>query len=396
VDTTVLPPTFTPVLDAANRWAAARVNLAYGVDPAPGLLASVSAQLAPVADDVAVSPLALLIESDDPQEWLQSFSDKKLACMVHLLLSAACFAADDAQAALAELKQRDVALIVSGIVEESTGAQAFGINVAHCLNGIAPLALLLSHKYPGPHLALNIDSHTVYRDCAKAGFHWFAGTWAFFPDTSQRPQNITSRNTLLSLLGLVANDADSNKIEALLKRDPNLSFQLLKLVNSVGFSLTHKINNFKQAITLLGRRQLQRWLQLLLYAGQHNTGGVSALLGFAARRAAFMEGIVEARRGQQAEKDDAFMVGLFSLLDVLFKEPIADLVTPLNLNDQISRALIAHEGILGRMLDMTIATETVPDENLAQHLDELRITADAFIRTQLRAFAWAAQVCREM
>jgi c-di-GMP phosphodiesterase len=167
-------------------------------------------------------------------------------------------------------------------------------------------------------------------------------------------------------------------------------------VNSVGFALTHKIDNFKQAITLLGRRQLQRWLQLLLYAGQHHNGGPGVLLGYAARRAAFMEAVVEARNGKQDDKDNAFMVGLFSLLDVLFKTPIADLVTPLNLHDEIGRALIAREGVIGRALDLAISTETAPNESLAQHLGELGVTSDAFVRAQLRAVNWAAQVCREM
>ena len=210
------------------------------------------------------------------------------------------------------------------------------------------------------------------------------------------PAASTSRSTLLNLLALVASDADSHEIEALLKHDPNLCFQLLKLVNSVSFSLTHQISSFTQAITLLGRRQLQRWLQLLMYAGHHGDNSASPLLGIVAQRAALMEALVAARNGTQADKDRAFMTGLFSLLDILLNAPIVDLVTPLNLEESITRALVAREGTLGRLLDLAIAAASPPDSGLADVLAELEVTPDAFMCAQRQAIAWAARISREM
>ena len=74
-------------------------------------------------------------------------------------------------------------------------------------------------------------------------------------------KEVPSRGLLLKLMTLVTSDADTDEIEALIKRDPNLSYQLLRLVNSVAFAPGKKIASFGQAIALLGRRQLQRHLQ---------------------------------------------------------------------------------------------------------------------------------------
>jgi EAL and modified HD-GYP domain-containing signal transduction protein len=406
-DGCALPPTFTSVFDTGNRWAAIRVNFAQGVGCDSRLLTSIYAALASEDDAGAdnASPgnlLPLLLEADDPQWWAQVLAAAPPPCPIYLLLPAACFLSAETQSVLTELKNNQINLValVAESMPDATNstnsaysAHALGFDASHGLNGHDHTLL---RTFGGPNLAMNIDSHAGHSECLNAGFQWFDGAWALQPNADQGAQSTTSRSSLLKLLGLVSSDADSHDIETLLKRDPNLSCQLLKLVNSVGFSLSHKIENFNQAITLLGRRQLQRWLQLLLYAGHHANDASSALLCFAARRAALMEGLTTARGGKQDDKDQAFMVGLFSLLDVLFKTPIADLVTPLNLNDAMTQALIAHEGVLGRMLDVAIATEAVPSAALLQMLDELSITPDGFVHAQLESVVWAAKVSREM
>ena len=122
------------------------------------------------------------------------------------------------------------------------------------------------------------------------------------------------------LLALLARDADSRELEAQLKQDPALSFHLLKLVNSAAFSRGTPITSFGQAISRLGRRQLQRWLQLLLYA-RHAAGRPAqpAAAAGGAARGALLEALCKRDGGDRDEQDLAFMAGVFSLLDRLFR-----------------------------------------------------------------------------
>ena len=83
----------------------------------------------------------------------------------------------------------------------------------------------------------------------------------------------TTRLKLLKLLSLVVQDADTREIEEIFRQEPKLSYNLLRLVNSVAVGPKTPITGFNQAITVLGRRQLQRWLQLLIYANQFGQAG---------------------------------------------------------------------------------------------------------------------------
>jgi EAL and modified HD-GYP domain-containing signal transduction protein len=337
-------------------------------------------------------PLLLALES------LEQLGDAAIEIppqlLLYLVLPSALLAAEDSDRYLIPLVARGVKLMAQGSPPPAFAAPIESLACAGDNPAIDTTVLL--RKLAGPHLASGIDTYAAHQRHLNAGFHWFSGDWPLHPEEEQGTQTNTSRSTLLNLLGLVVGDADSHEIEGLLKRDPNLSYQLLKLVNSVSFSLSHKISSFGQAITLLGRRQLQRWLQLLIYAGHHADDSVSPLFSLVAMRAALLEALVEARGGKQNDKDRGYMAGMFSLLDILFGAPLDALVTPLNLDDDITQALIAREGTLGRLLEVVIASGGKPSELLTQQLAELGISSSVFVAAQLRASAWSAQICREI
>lgn len=246
-------------------------------------------------------------------------------------------------------------------------------------------------RLPGPHLALGTTEHVCPGFCK---FHWLAGHYAGHASPAFKGEP-TARSLLLKLLALVARDADTAEIEALIKRDPNLSYQLLKLVNSVAFSPARQIGNFGQAIAMLGRRQLQRWLQLLLYTRAQGADAASPLLPRAALRAGLMEALAR-RTGMASEAcDQAYMVGMFSLLDALFGEPLAKIIAPLHLPGDVADALIAGAGTLGRLLTLVGASEGQPTPALAGALAAAGIAPAAWAADLVGAVRWAVLVSKE-
>ena len=237
-----------------------------------------------------------------------------------------------------------------------------------------------------PHLARFVGSSLRQQACAAAGFTWFSGDYPMHPQPSAQPDDGTSRRRLLALLGLLGRDADTWELEALMKQDPALCFHLLKLVNSAAFSTARPITSFSQAIAMLGRRQMQRWLQLLLYARTDPDSLPNLLLPMAARRGAQLEILCQDAGGDRDAQDVAFMTGVFSLLDRLLAMPMADIVDTLNLPGEVADALLHRAGRLGRLLHFVEITPT--------SLETTAIGHAAWWRSQLHAYRWAIQVSR--
>lgn len=243
----------------------------------------------------------------------------------------------------------------------------------------------------GPCLALGVDSFSAFERSRKSGFTWFAGNYALHPAPGMQPRNATRHALVLQMLTLITHDADSRELEKVVKQDPQLSYQLLRLVNSVAFSPGHTITSFNHAITMLGRRPMQRWLQLLLYARPEGAGR-NPLLPRAAMRAAMMEALFPNASADMREL--AFMAGMFSLLDVMLNEGMAKLLAPLHLAVEVNRALLERAGSLGPALRAVEAGEK-GDQPLAELLAAAHIAPAAWTQALIRACHWAVRVSRE-
>ena len=266
------------------------------------------------------------------------------------------------------------AAVLGRLLDEFGLAQA--ISGLTCLLPATALVLLDGTALP-PGLALQADSGEPAP-----------------PPHPHPPGKGPTQALLLKILAQTTGDAETREIEATLKQDPQLSVQLLRLVNSVAFAPTTRINSFAHAITLLGRRQLQHWLQLLLYAGQSAGGATNPLLTAAALRAALMEGLCKASRADKAIQDEAFMVGMFSLLDQLFGKPLLEIVAPLNLVRDVSEALLERSGTLGELLALVEASEN-GSATLGPGLRRAGISHEAWCKVQVEALDWTLTISRE-
>lgn len=204
-----------------------------------------------------------------------------------------------------------------------------------------------------------------------------------------------TRLKLLEMLSLIAADANTEALDAVLRQESKLSYSLLRLVNSAANALRSPITCFSQAINLLGRRQLQRWVQLLVYADPNNGQYPNPLLQKAAARGRLME-ILSSRLGLAPEiehlSDGAFMVGSFSLLDVLLNMSIAEILEQITLPELVKQALAGHKGPLGQLLNLIIASESRDFDRAASALAALPFSAADYLEAQLEALSWAAKI----
>jgi EAL and modified HD-GYP domain-containing signal transduction protein len=386
------------VANAGNQWVALLLRIdaqdaKRAADPGADLHAIFSS-----ADLLAaLAPLDCIVLVDTPAILTPSLLALMPPNRVLFAIAASTLAQPAACRTVAALQESGYRILIDGVVPAGVTvaptlrAVSVDVDVAESNCADAALAPGAQLALFGPHLARGVDSAAQLAQCAQAGFGWFSGAYPLHPAPSDEPDDGSSRKRMLSLLGLLAVDAGTRELENLLKQDPALSYHLLKLVNSAAFALSTPITSFAQAIGLLGRRQLQRWLQLLLFARQRADGLPNPLLPIAALRAAQMESLCRQSGGDADAQELAFMLGVFSLLDVLLDMTMADIAAALKLAPDIGAALVERRGALGRMLKLV---ETpVPTQ---AELGELSLTPAHWFSSQLHAYHWAIQVSRNL
>ena len=214
-------------------------------------------------------------------------------------------------------------------------------------------------QWPLKLLAEKVDNEAQVRHCLALGFELFQGYYFAKPTIIAGKKLSHSELTLNRLLGLILEDADTGELEAIFKPEPGLTLNLMRLTNSAASGVRQKITSLRHAITVLGRRQLQRWLQLLVYADA--TPGdqlASPLMQLAATRGRFLELLAgELQGGGRELEDQAFMTGIMSLMPALLHVPIDEIVASLNVAQEVREALENRGGLLGRMLQLAEAEE---------------------------------------
>ncbi|MBI3229717.1 MAG: HDOD domain-containing protein [Burkholderiales bacterium] len=338
-----------------------------------------------------VPSVTLLIPCADPFAINPSDLDQVPNGRIILLIPPACCDQANVEEHLRSLQVAGVRFMLDGCVPSHVQPPLpIAAMLLRCGHGELGKARETMRKLNGLHCAIEIENSSRLGDCRAASFSWFAGDFMLQPGATK--DDGTSRARLLRLLALVERDADIRELETLLKQDMSLSFHLLKLVNSAAFAPATPITSFSQAINVLGRRQLQRWLQLLLYARPLEVGHANPLMPLAALRASLMEGLCAASGGDRATQDQAFIVGMFSLLHLVIGTALSDVISALKLEDVVAQALLKQTGPLG---DLLKAVEQLTRQEVAPDLSHFHISAEEYWPAMIKAYHWATVVLQD-
>jgi c-di-GMP-related signal transduction protein len=301
-----------------------------------------------------------------------------------------------------ELKQLGYHLALDDVTQVDSGIEALlpivnvvKVDVLALSDAEIEQVISLLKPWPVIPLAEKVDNPERARSCMAMGFEMFQGYYFAKPEIVTGKRIEPSKLFLLELLSLVMQEGEIEKIEQLLKHQPDLSYSLLRMVNSASARLPHKIGSIRQAVMVMGYRQLQRWVQLLLYASSPSGAGASsALMQTAAIRGKLMESIATLDRPHdKGYQDRAFMTGIMSLLDALFGIDIQQIVSELEVPDEMVHALIRHEGRLGQQLLLIQASETGDAAQVKSILAGLEfLNASDLIEAELSALEWASHI----
>ena len=179
------------------------------------------------------------------------------------------------------------------------------------------------------------------------------------------------------------------------KRDALISLNLLRLVNTPASGARQRIDSLSEAIDVLGRTQLQRWLQILLYAKPGADVELSSpLLQMATTRGKLMELMTHRLpEGIAASAETGFTVGIMSLMDALFSMSMSDILDTVDVADDVRTALLERGGVLGEMLKVVELLEnTKRSAQLGKLVRALGMTVKQVREIEIEAFAWVNEL----
>jgi len=212
----------------------------------------------------------------------------------------------------------------------------------------------LKKDFGGKLLAEKIETFDEFELCKSLGFDLFQGYFLEKPVIIKGTKMPSNKVSILYLLSrLQDQEVEFDELESLIKKDPSLSFKLLRYINSPSFNLDAEITSIKQAVMLLGMTTLKRWVTLIVLAGVSDKS--PELIEKSLSRAYMCEQLSIALK--KDNQDQYFIVGLFSVLDAMLDQEQSELLKQTPLHENIKQAILMRKGTLGKVLKCVIAYE---------------------------------------
>ncbi|HEX8956067.1 MAG TPA: HDOD domain-containing protein, partial [Burkholderiaceae bacterium] len=249
---------------------------------------------------------------------------------------------------------------------------------------------------PAKLLAEKVETQGEFAHCLALGFDLFQGYYFARPVIIAGKSLTPAQLTMVHLLGLLDADADTAELERSIKRDAAIGISLLRMVNTPAVGAPRRIDSLGQALLVLGRAQLRRWLQIMFYVEQRQGGQhVSPLLAMATTRGRLMELMAQNYAPRdRAMAERSFAVGIMSLMDTLFGIPMANILEQMPVAEEVRVALLLREGMLGDMLHLVEYLERMHDsgEQAIEAFSRLQLTNEDLADIQLAAYVWSDAV----
>ncbi|MFB9885339.1 EAL and HDOD domain-containing protein [Balneatrix alpica] len=200
-------------------------------------------------------------------------------------------------------------------------------------------------------LAEKVETQEEFEQCKALGFSRFQGYFLSRPILMRGKRMPPSNTIIMRVTQQLLADAEVADVEKAILQDPALTYKLLKLINSAQLARSQRITSVNQALNMLGRQALQKWLLLLLASSAEVPAeGVRIAL----IRARMMELLAEQAESPLAQQ--AFMVGILASLEMLYAIPLQELLVDLPLEDVILQG-VHGKGELGQHLLLARAYE---------------------------------------
>jgi c-di-GMP-related signal transduction protein len=240
-------------------------------------------------------------------------------------------------------------------------------------------------------LAEKVETHEVYEQAKEMGYQLFQGYFFAKPVIISRKDIPTNKIQFLRILKDVhAEEVDFKKLAQTIQSEVSLSYKLLKLINSAAFALRHKVTSILQALSLLGLREIRSWVSLLAISSMADDKPAELVVSSLIRARMCEQLAQPCKMGDR--QSDMFLMGLFSLLDVIMSRPIDEILKEITVEEDIAEALTGNQGEMKTVLDLVIAMEKGEWEQISNLATQLQLDEKPLSEAYFDAVKWAQDI----
>jgi c-di-GMP-related signal transduction protein len=242
-------------------------------------------------------------------------------------------------------------------------------------------------------LSEKVETDTEFRWALRAGFDYFQGNFFAHPLILQGTQIPAMKIQCLRLIQEAHRaELDFTRLTALISQDVSLSYKLLRYANSARFGRQGKIHSIRRALVVLGEYGIRKWIAIAALpaiAGDKP----SELVTHSLVRGRFCELLGQAS-GQGVE-DQAFLIGLFSMLDALLDRPLNDALEELGLAlplDSVLRGMAPEESVLNQIYSLVRRYEAADWDGVDVLAGKLGTPSEVVGAAYREALPWADEL----
>jgi c-di-GMP phosphodiesterase len=246
-------------------------------------------------------------------------------------------------------------------------------------------------------LAEKVEDKAMFERCKELGFDLFQGYYFAKPVLTKKKNIEPSQLSLSKIIAQITTNESPGVLEHTFKEAPVLSTALLRFLNSSAMNFRTEVSSIKHAINLIGSKKLMQWVVLISYAadGKNKKPEDNPLLRQVQLRAKMMECLTMHYK-KKLNPDEAFMVGLLSLIDILFDIPLDEAVKSMKLSEQMSQAILEEKGLLGSLLKILRYIEAEDFLAVEKLSEEIGLTSETINEAQLVSLKWISEISQGM
>jgi c-di-GMP-related signal transduction protein len=240
-------------------------------------------------------------------------------------------------------------------------------------------------------VAERVETHEMFKQGVKLGYMYFQGYFFCRPEMVERRDIPVQKLNCLRILSAVnQTDIDLKEVSESIKREPSLSYRLLRYLNSPIFALRMEVHSIPHALSLLGEGGLRKWVSLVSVATM-GEDKPSELLMVPLVRARFCE-LLAPLAGMRKRESELFLMGLLSAMDAMLDMPLSKVLAEVPVKDDIKQALLGAPGALRSVYEVAVNYEMGTWEGVGRAAASLKMKEDSVPDLYMKAFEWGRDI----